>query len=229
MGIVFDLWYTLICAEDHGLPRGGEIGGISSVLGLDRAAFAEYWATCFNEMHRGLRSPEDCVLNYVNGLGQTVNEAQRAALDAVWGYHDKAVLSPSLEVLDALKRLADRGLQLVVLSNAHEREMRHWAFSPLARHFLAARFSFRGGWLKPEPAAYGDALEALGVPSSRVVFIGDGASGELTGARAAGFRKVIFMRGILERQGIDETLLSSYITQADATIDTLRDLLLYVD
>jgi hypothetical protein len=32
IGIVFGLWYTLICAEDHGLPHGGETGGITLTL-----------------------------------------------------------------------------------------------------------------------------------------------------------------------------------------------------
>jgi putative hydrolase of the HAD superfamily len=56
--------------------------------------------------------------------------------------------------------------------------------------------SYRVGSLKPEPAIYLAALEALGVQADQAVFIGDGGDGELRGARAVGMRTVLVDRGL---------------------------------
>ena len=66
IGIVFDLWYTLSCPEDHGRPGGGEANAISAALCLDPAAFADYWTARLDEMQRSPRSPEDYVIDYVS-------------------------------------------------------------------------------------------------------------------------------------------------------------------
>lgn len=41
-----------------------------------------------------------------------------------------------------------------------------------------------------------------GVAAGRAVFVGDGGSNELTGAKAAGFGLVVFMRGFVVRNGL---------------------------
>jgi putative hydrolase of the HAD superfamily len=220
--IVFDLWYTLICAEDHGFA--GEVCPIATRLNLDVTTFAEYWTANLDAMHRTPRRVEDYIVSYLMHQKKTLNDVERAALDAVWASHDKTLTCPAPEVVEALRGLASQGLRLGVLSNAHEREMRNWASSPLSRLFAAACFSFQGGWMKPEPAAYRDILSALGVRASQAIFVGDGASGELAGARAAGFAKVVFIRGILSRYGVDEALLASYADEADVVIDHLYEL-----
>jgi putative hydrolase of the HAD superfamily len=220
--IVFDLWYTLICAEDHGFA--GEICPIAAKLHLDVTTFAEYWTANLDAMHRTPRRVEDYVVSYLRHQERTLNDAERAALDAVWASHDKALTLPAPEVVDALRGLAEHGRRLGVLSNAHAREMRHWGSSPLSRLFVAACFSFQGGWMKPEPAAYRAILSAIGVPASQAIFVGDGASGEFTGARAAGFAQIVFMRGMLRRYGVGKALLASYADEADAVIDDLYEL-----
>jgi putative hydrolase of the HAD superfamily len=220
--IVFDLWYTLICAEDHGFS--GEVGPIAARLNLDVTTFAVYWTANRDAMHRTPRCVEDYVVSYLRQQARTLHEVERAVLDAVWASYDKALAFPAPAVLDVLRSLAEQGRRLGVLSNAHEREMRNWAFSPLSRLFVAACFSFQGGWMKPEPAAYRDILSAMGVRASQAVFVGDGASGELAGARAAGFAQIVFMRGLLRRYGVDEVLLTAYANESDAVIDDLGEL-----
>lgn len=220
--IVFDLWYTLICAEDHGFA--GEVCPIAARLHLDGTTFAEYWTANLDAMHRTSHHVEDYVVSYLRHQERTLNDVERAALDAVWASHDKALAFPAPEVVDSLRGMAEQGLRLGVLSNAHEREMRNWTSSPLSRFFVAACFSFQGGWMKPEPAAYRDILSAIGVSASQAIFVGDGASGELAGARAAGFAQIVFMRGMLRRHGVDEALLATYADESDAVIDHLYEL-----
>ena len=225
--IVFDLWYTLICAEDHGFA--GEVGPIAARLNLDVTTFAAYWTASFDAMHRTPRRVEDYIVSYLRPQERTLHDVERAALDAVWASHDKALVLPAPAVLDALRGLAEQGRRLDVLSNAHEREMRYWASSPLSRLFVAACFSCQDGWMKPEPAAYRNILSAMGVRASQAIFVGDGASGELAGARAAGFAQIVFMRGMLRRYGVDEALLAAYADEAGAVIDDLCELVLVIN
>ncbi len=70
IGVVFDLWYTLICPEDYRGPSAGEADTISAAVRLEPAAFADYWTAHLDEMHRSPRSPIDYVVDYVSGLGR---------------------------------------------------------------------------------------------------------------------------------------------------------------
>jgi hypothetical protein len=75
------------------------------------------------------RRVEDYIVSYLRQQARTLRDVERAALNAVWASHDKALAFPAPAVLDALRGLAEQGRRLGMLSNAHEREMRHWASS----------------------------------------------------------------------------------------------------
>jgi putative hydrolase of the HAD superfamily len=70
-------------------------------------------------------------------------------------------------------------------------EIRTWPESPLAGAVDAVKFSHVIGHLKPAPAAYGAILSQLGATPQRSIFVGDGGSGELAGARDYGFALVV--------------------------------------
>lgn len=119
-----------------------------------------------------------------------------------------------------------RSLELGLLSNAFAREVRAWARSPLAPYFEAACFSCDIGHEMPDPQAYAEALSRLGVPARAAVFVGDGGSNELAGAKAAGFGLVVFMRGFLARNGLrTPSQVKSLEDVADCIIDNLEELL----
>ena len=61
----------------------------------------------------------------------------------------------------------------------------------LGRPFRAIISSFDVGKTKPDPACYAAALEGLGVPASRTLFVGHDAD-ELSGASTAGLRTAAF-------------------------------------
>lgn len=51
-------------------------------------------------------------------------------------------------------------------------------------------FSFEVGAMKPEPAIYAEALRQVGCAASEAVFVGDGGSSELAGARRFGVEPI---------------------------------------
>ena len=66
-----------------------------------------------------------------------------------------------------------------------------WPSTPFASLFDASILSFEVGMVKPDPGIYRLACERLGVEPSECLFIGDGGSGELTGATDVGMDAVL--------------------------------------
>jgi putative hydrolase of the HAD superfamily len=100
------------------------------------------------------------------------------------------------ENVETLKRLRSAGFKLGLISNADVMEMAPWTDCALAECFDAVTFSCVVGHVKPEPAIYAHCLDALGLEGRECLFIGDGGSNELEGARAAGMSPV-FVSGVM--------------------------------
>ncbi|MGH7603028.1 MAG: HAD family hydrolase [Gemmatimonadaceae bacterium] len=222
--IVFDLWYTLICPEHHRPHGQGSITAIPAALGLDPKPFANYWESQLPAMYRHPRLMRDYVADYLSTFGRTLTEAERVAFDNVWSAHDSALALPRPQVQVHLTNIVEGAIRLGLLSNAHEREIRHWSASPLSAHFSAARFSCNIGCAKPERAAYCHVLDALGVAAEDAMFVGDGASNELQGARDAGFGAVVFMRGLLKELRMRESEFSNLASISDAVVDDIAEI-----
>ena len=65
----------------------------------------------------------------------------------------------------------------------------------LARFFEVTCFSSQVGFRKPDPRLFRAALETLGVPAERALFVGDDPVDDVAGARAAGIPSVWVDRG----------------------------------
>lgn len=222
--IVFDLWFTLITPEDFNQPYVSTAERIPALFDLDPEPFLPYWTERFAQREGTSRPIVECLEEYLSGLGRTMTEDERSAFDALWIYHDQALGSPRPRVLAALRQLASSGYRLGLLSNAHERETRGWETSPLAEVFDEACFSCHLGHVKPEPQAYAAILDRLQVQGADVAFVGDGASGELKGARDAGIRWTVWMRGFYDAWGLSEEKAHAHLENADAAIADLTDL-----
>ncbi len=75
-------------------------------------------------------------------------------------------------------------------------EVAPWRDSPLAGLFDAEIFSCAVGCVKPEPAIFEQCLLKLGLTGAECLYVGDGGSDELVGARAAGMSPV-FLSGVM--------------------------------
>jgi putative hydrolase of the HAD superfamily len=222
--IVFDLWYTLVCPEHH-RPQGVRSStAIPALLQLDPSRFASFWEAQLPTMYSDPRPLREYIAEYLFTLGRKLNEAETGAFEGIWAAHDTALSLPRPQVLDALSRLVDADIRLALLSNAHEREIRHWSESPLSSYFDAVSFSCHIGCAKPQPSAYVHILEALRVKPEKAIYVGDGASNELQGARDAGFGAVVFMRGLLAEVGIRESEYLELAGQANVAVDSIAEL-----
>ncbi|HEY9127812.1 MAG TPA: HAD family phosphatase [Acidobacteriaceae bacterium] len=155
---------------------------------LDREAFEARHPEPNDELERDLITIDQY-------LDKTVFYEPRAFTHADFFAAMKAVstpLAPS-NAISVLKDLAasDRYL-LGILSNEsralHAYRMRHFGLGPLLDLQLSSAYL---GMRKPEPAIYHRAIDIVGRPASRILFIDD-RSGNTDAARSAGMAAIQF-------------------------------------
>lgn len=111
---------------------------------------------------------------------------------------------------------------MALLSNAEVMEVAAWDETEAARLFDATVISCRVGLVKPEPGIYELCLRKLGVTAVEAIFVGDGGSDELQGAREAGMTTVM-VTGVIRELWPDR--VTARLHQADYVIERLSELL----
>jgi putative hydrolase of the HAD superfamily len=132
---------------------------------------------------------------------------------------ERAVVAGGAEPL--LAWLRGHGIRIGLISNTiwpaevHRRDLARYG---LDDHIEAMVFSSETGFWKPDPRIFALALNALGVPAERAVFVGDRLLEDVQGAQRAGLR-AIFVEGTQDYADIDAT---AYLP--DARVKRLADL-----
>lgn len=208
MTFLFDLFFTLVTTRTHVSEH--EI----SYLGI---TWPE-WERCVRDSGAYLgrvSAPTDILREIVRCAGKTLDEETLRILCGrrvarVWDIVTRA----EPEILDTLRALKERGHGLCLVSNADAIDALPWTATPLAPLFDEAIFSCDVRMQKPDPGIYLLAAKRMGVEPKDCVFVGDGGSGELAGAKAVGMRTVQ-VRHFLQRE----------IEGADDVIDRFEDIL----
>src|SRR5688572_2356134 len=185
-GIIFDLFHTLTSTE----REWSDLPGTCDVLGIDRRAWDEAllarsrWRLAGEERdsHAIMRGLAHCIDPTI--AEERIHEATRVRTQR---FEDALRRIPA-ENIETLRRLRAAGLRL--LSNADAMEIAPWPRSPLAGLFDAELFSCDIGCVKPEIESFQACVRALALEPRDCVFVGDGGSDELVGAKAAGLRTV---------------------------------------
>ncbi len=195
--IVFDLFHTLVSVKTDGVsgPSTAEILGIPE----------EQWNRLVFE-----RSEERL-------CGRMTDTVQIIAeLVKLGGYdvpHDRitqaaqtrekrfaaAIIAVQPHVLQTLDRIRQADVLTALCSNADWPERKGWDKSPLSGKFDATVFSCDVGCMKPQKQIYQICLDRLNVQANESLFVGDGNSNELVGAKAVGMKTVLTTE-IISRQ-----------------------------
>jgi HAD superfamily hydrolase (TIGR01509 family) len=153
--------------------------------------------------------------------GVDQNAGTDAALAELREYHRHDNLWEHVEpdVAPALAALRDRGLQLVVVSNANGRLKHLFDRVDLTKWFDHVLDSHEWGVEKPDPRLFQLALEQSRADAARTVHVGDLYHVDVVGARKAGLREGILfdMAGLYE--GVDcprVTSLASLVEWIDS-------------
>jgi len=185
--ILLDLFNTLI-DDGGGAARDAVTREMGTVLGVDPDAFVGLFHARWRARLTGGYGPlPGMCRDFAEELGGAPSEAavtQAVALRV--GLTTRLLGGATAGTLAALDALRDNGFRLAVVSNCTVETSLVWAASAFGPRFDAAALSCDLRVGKPDPAIYQWAADALGVPPSRCLYVGDGADHELPGAQALG-------------------------------------------
>ncbi len=221
--VLFDLFDTLVRIDSDKYLEGKREA--AQVLGVPRERFIEAWIAAGEQAQTGALPDIAARVRHVARVCGVVPED--GAIRRLVRLEERHMLGGSslypdvLPTLDAL--CARRGLGIGLVSNASSTAVLLFDSLGLAPYFGETVFSFRVGVLKPQPAIYLKACEALGVRPAECLFVGDGNGFELDGASALGMDTVRIERPFAPgpfRKGESRTF--------DASVDHLTRVLTLV-
>ena len=186
--IFFDLFFTLIT------PAYEKSNNEFDLLDLSVNLWERYAEDdiLYRERALGMVKTETEIIDkIISNLPFEANDIQkRKVLNARENRMKNALQSVSEEILDVLQKLKAMDIKLGLISNADVIDCKYWNQSPLCQYFNDAVFSCRVGLLKPDRQIYELAMQRLNVAPRQCLFIGDGGSNELCGAKSAGMKTV---------------------------------------
>jgi putative hydrolase of the HAD superfamily len=187
--VVFDLFHTLVLLEDAPGRSTPEILGVDRLL-WHRTVFEKADHHAKGEV----RDPYESLRRIAHMIDPAIAEEKiRTAVVERQGRFGHALRHVRPEVIGGLRQLQAHGIPLALVSNAAFDEINSWSASPLAPLFATALFSCHEGVAKPDPEIYLRAAARLGIAPSLCLYVGDGGSHELEGARETGMRTILFL------------------------------------
>jgi putative hydrolase of the HAD superfamily len=193
-GVLFDLFHTLTDVESN----WSDLPWTSDVLGIDRTE----WNAALTQRSRWrlageVRDARQIVATLARELRPDISDEvidQAVAVRIERFRHTfQRIPEDNVRLIDDLRRI---GVRTALVSNADAMEVAAYGSSPLAGRFDAEVFSCEVGLVKPETEIYLHALRALDLDASECIFVGDGGSNELEGARSVGLQSVFVSIGV---------------------------------
>ena len=138
------------------------------------------------------KDPEKIIESIIKKMDMYVNESEKKEILKLREERlKKSLIDVDFTILDVLLYLKKNGKKLCLLSNADIIDVMYWEKSPLFNLFDEAIFSYEVGYLKPQAEIYQIALEKMNVNPEKSIFIGDGGSDELSGAKKSGIKTIL--------------------------------------
>ncbi|HEX5404669.1 MAG TPA: HAD-IA family hydrolase [Pseudonocardiaceae bacterium] len=189
--VVFDYFGTLTPTV-LAMITDAERWTLGKALGVDAEALDTAWAESFVERSTGKTGDLRATLRLLaTRLGGDPSEAGLTEATAIRSSAYRRSARPRPDAPAVLGQLRASGYRLAVVSDCSDELVGMWPELPVASAVDTAVFSSVVGVRKPDPLMYRTACEGLGVEPAECVYVGDGGSGELTGAAAMGMRAVL--------------------------------------
>ncbi|HEX3649429.1 MAG TPA: HAD family hydrolase [Pseudonocardiaceae bacterium] len=189
--VVFDYFGTLTPSMAKIITPDERVA-MATVLGVDAGELDLAWEQSFVDRFTGRTGDLQATLRLMAGrLGGEPTAADIAEAAGIRTLAYRRSAQPRPETLTVLDTLRERGFRLAVVSDCSDELPEMWPDLPLAARIDTTVFSSQVGRRKPDPLLYRLACEGVGVAAGDCVYVGDGGSGELTGASRFGMRAIL--------------------------------------
>ncbi|MDP4089123.1 MAG: HAD-IA family hydrolase [Bacillota bacterium] len=187
--LFFDLFYTLATPKYNALRNEYDVLGITKE---EWEKYAEDSELYFGRAVGMEKDPMRIIEAIIEKMGAEASAVQKDEILRLREERFKRSLSDiDSVILEVLFRIKKSGRKICLISNADIIDVMHWNESPLSRLFDDAVFSYEAGCLKPHAEIYRTALERMNIAPENSIFVGDGGSDELRGAKALGIKTVL--------------------------------------
>jgi putative hydrolase of the HAD superfamily len=216
--VILDLFGTLV--PNFSLDRfWGCVDRVADVLGAPRAGFRAEWRATFRQRMDGtLRDGEEMFVPLLRKLGVAVDGPSLAEANRLRRAFMAAELVPKDGARECLVELRRCGYRLALATDCSSDTPALLDRTPLGEFFEVRAVSADLGVTKPHPAIYEHVLAGLGVAGEACVYVGDGNSEELPGAKRHG------MTTVWVDNGEAQEWKDRFVPEADLTIRDLREL-----
>jgi putative hydrolase of the HAD superfamily len=189
--VVFDFFGTLTPTIIT-MVTDAERTAVGTALGVDPDELEAQWQATFVARSTGGTGDLTATLRLLaTRIGGTPTDAELAEAARIRTAAYRRSARPRPDTIEVLDTLRAKGLRLAVVSDCSMELVTMWAELAVAERVDATVFSALVGRRKPDPLMYRLACERLDVSPADCLYVGDGGSGELTGAEAAGMRPVL--------------------------------------
>jgi putative hydrolase of the HAD superfamily len=218
--ILFDLYGTLVPAGTN-KARDSVAREVAGILGVDGESFADLYRSTFDVRTRGLLGDlPDTYLELAKRLGGSPDSAQLEEAMVIRLEFARELLEPRATE-PVLRGFRSAGYRIGLVTDCSIETPTSWDSSWLHQYFEAVAFSCDLGFRKPDPRIYLSVTEKLHVAAEDCIYVGDGGSNELSGARSLGM-KAIRVDEFTSREADRD---NEEIDWDGDTIDALSDLL----
>jgi putative hydrolase of the HAD superfamily len=189
--VIFDLFGTLI-ENFSRADYAAVFAEMAAILAVPHEAFLAAWVADFDKRATGVYPTTAAAIKDIAARfnpAVTDDQIERATRIRL-AYTERSII-PRQGAIEVLKKLKDSGYKTGLISDCTDEIPRVWGSTPFAPLFDVTVFSCIARIKKPDPRVYHMATGGLGVASEDCLYIGDGSSRELSGARAVGMHPVL--------------------------------------
>jgi len=190
--IIFDLFHTLTSVESTNAPGRAT----SEILGVSRKDWNDQLLIYSEDRLRGkIRDPFEIIKKMAHAINPKISEETiKETVNSRINRFKHALENIEPLTIDTLEKLRAIGKLIGLISNVDVTEIITWDNSPLKKYFDSVIFSCNVGYIKPEKEIYEICSNYLNVSPHKCLYVGDGGSDELRGAKEIGMTTVLVIR-----------------------------------
>jgi putative hydrolase of the HAD superfamily len=189
--VIFDLFGTLVDNFSR-TSYDRVLKDMASVLKVHEDDFARAWRDSFPERVNGSHASHQESIEYVcRRLGVRCSKVQVERAAALRLDYTSRTMIARPDAVKTITTVRRSGYKTALISDCSHETPAVWGQTPFATLFDVTVFSCVAGMKKPDPRIYRLATESLGVKPEECLYVGDGSSRELSGARAVGMYPVM--------------------------------------
>ncbi len=189
--VIFDFFGTLV--PIYTINSHNEmLSAMADTIGIPSDFFIDRWLSTFSERVTG-RLPDvySNIMKICNEFGASPTKEQYDIAVEMRLEYSKNHIRPKKDAIRTLSQIKELGFGLGLITDCSSELPSIWQETEFAPYFDVTMFSCMEGTKKPDPSIYKKACTLLNVTPEACLYIGDGGSHELTGAKNVGMKPVL--------------------------------------